>query len=224
MWSLTTFRVSRPTCILVGRGVTERSLRRRFEPDRERRLRPSLLGRSGDDAAGPPVLVCLFSLSLSRSTLPRRSVRSLDLGRTGLMASFGRASFAGGLGERVAVLRLVVRRSPPLLDEDDELDEDELLLEELDRDPELLRDELLSDELEVFTSANKNEPKSIYQALTFRCYRYCSSCCAFCGPSPGPAASACPSPCRIRPTRSDSSNEPCESKQPPINAANQTKT
>lgn len=159
MWSLTTFRVSRPTCILVGRGVTERSFRRRFEPDRERRLRPSLLGRSGDDAAGPPVLVCLFSLSLSRSTLPRRSVRSFDLGRTGLLASFGGASFAGGLGERVAVLRLVVRRSPPLLDEDDELDEDELLLEELDRDPELLRDELLSDELKVFTSAKQNPTK-----------------------------------------------------------------
>lgn len=157
MWSLTTLRVSRPTCILVGRGVTERSFRRRFEPDRERRLRLSLLGRSGDEAVPPPppppppVLVCLFSLSLSRSTLPRRSVRSLDLGRTGLLTSFGGASLVGGLGERVAVLRLVVRRSPPLLDEEDELDEDELLLDELDRDPELLRDELLSEELPLLS-------------------------------------------------------------------------
>lgn len=58
---------------------------------------------------------------------------------------------AGGLGERVAVLRLVVRRSPPLLDEEDELDEDELLLEELERDPELLRDELLSEELPLLS-------------------------------------------------------------------------
>lgn len=58
---------------------------------------------------------------------------------------------AGGLGERVAVLRLVVRRSPPLLDDDEELDEDELLLEELDREPELLRDELLSEELPLLS-------------------------------------------------------------------------
>lgn len=127
----------------MGLGVTERSFLRRLEdPERDLRLRPSLTAPplSGEDA-----LVCLFSLSLSRSEL-RRSVRSFDFGR-GALTSLG-ASFAGlALRERVAVLRLVRERSAPLLEDDDELDDDELLLEELDREPELLRDELLSDEL-----------------------------------------------------------------------------
>lgn len=137
-----TFLVRRPTCILVGLGVSERSFRRRLEDaERDLRLRPSLTAPlSGEDA-----LACLFSLSLSRSKL-RRSVRSFDFGR-GALTSFG-ASFAGlALRERVAVLRLVRERSAPLLEDDEELDDDELLLEELDREPELLRDELLSDEL-----------------------------------------------------------------------------
>lgn len=55
------------------------------------------------------------------------------------------------LRERVAVLRFVRERSAPLLDDDDELEEDELLLDELDRDPELLREELLSDELPLLS-------------------------------------------------------------------------
>lgn len=53
--------------------------------------------------------------------------------------------------ERVFVLRLVRERSAPLLDDDEELDEDELLLDELDREPELLREELLSDELPLLS-------------------------------------------------------------------------
>lgn len=127
----------------MGLGVTERSFLRRLEdPERDLRLRPSLTA----PLSGEGALVCLFSLSLSRSEL-RRSVRSFDFGR-GALTSLG-ASFAGlALRERVAVLRLVRDRSAPLLEDDEELDEDELLLEELDREPELLRDELLSDELE----------------------------------------------------------------------------
>lgn len=131
----------------MGLGVTERSFLRRLEdPERDLRLRPSLTPAplSGEDA----LVVCLFSLSLSRSKLLRRSVvRSFDFGR-GALTSLG-ASFAGGLAlrDRVAVLRLVRDRSAPLLEDDDELEEDELLLEELDREPELLREELLSEEL-----------------------------------------------------------------------------
>lgn len=130
-------------------GVTERSFLRRLEdPERDLRLRTSL---PAAPLSGVAVLACLFSLSLSRSEL-RRSLRSLDFGR-GAFTSFG-ASLAGlALRERdlVTVLRLVRERSAPLLDDDDELEDDELLLEELDRDPELLRDELLSDELPLLS-------------------------------------------------------------------------
>lgn len=129
-------------------GVTERSfLRRLDDPERDLRLRPSFTA----PLSGVAVLACLFSLSLSRSKL-RRSLRSFDFGRGGF-TSFG-ASFDGlALRERdlVAVLRLGRARSAPLLDDDDELEDEELLLEELDRDPELLRDELLSDELPLLS-------------------------------------------------------------------------
>lgn len=139
-----TFLVKRPTCILVAFGVTERSfLRRLDDPERDRRPRPSFTAPLSGDAAA---FACLFSLSLSRSALRRSLLRSFDLGR-GAFTSFG-ASFAGlALRDLVAVLRLGRERSAPLLDDDEELEEDELLLEELDRDPELLRDELLSEEL-----------------------------------------------------------------------------
>lgn len=116
------------------------------DSERDRRPRASLLALSGEAA-----LACLFSLSLSRSAL-RRSARSLDFGRVGL-TSFG-GSLAGlALRERdlVTVLRLVRERSAPLLDDDEELDDDELLLDELEREPELLRDELLSEELPLLS-------------------------------------------------------------------------
>ena len=80
--------------------------------------------------------------------------------------------------ERVFVLRLVRERSAPLLDDDEELDEDELLLDELDREPELLREELLSDELSggakhtmSETGNTKTGENNVY--TTFRCYRCC---------------------------------------------------
>lgn len=144
--SLVTFLVKRPTWILVGRGVTERSLRRLFEdPERDRRLRISLLGLSGES------LACLFSLSLSRSAL-RRSFRSFDLGRV-VLVSFGGSLTGLALldRDRVTVLRFVRDRSAPLLEDDEELEEEELLLDELDRDPELLLEELLSDELPLLS-------------------------------------------------------------------------
>lgn len=132
-------------------GVTERSfLRRLDDPERDLRLRASLAAPLSGDAA----LACLFSLSLSPRSALRRSLRSLDFGRGGFTSLAGASLVAGlALCERdlVAVLRLVRERSAPLLDDDDELDDDELLLEELDRDPELLRDELLSDELPLLS-------------------------------------------------------------------------
>uniref|UniRef100_A0A182LY93 Uncharacterized protein n=1 Tax=Anopheles culicifacies TaxID=139723 RepID=A0A182LY93_9DIPT len=158
MWSRLTLRVNRPMWMRIGRGVTERSRRFRFdEPDRERRLRESLFDFSTEAAR-----LCLFSLSLSRGSELRRSDLSFDLDR--ILVPFADGSFAvaadclsqlwaGSAGlllrerERVLVLRLVRERSASLLDDDDELEDDELLLEELERDPELLRDELLPDEL-----------------------------------------------------------------------------
>lgn len=157
----------------TGRGVTERSRRLRFdEPDRERRLRESLIDLSTDGARA-----CLFSLSLSRGSELRRSVFSFDLDRTLVPFTGGSLAvaadclsqlWAGWAGlllrdrdrERVFVLRLVRERSAPLLDDDEELDDDELLLDELDREPELLREELLSDELsEAKQLTQKREEK-----------------------------------------------------------------
>lgn len=84
----------------------------------------------------------LSSLSLSALRLDRslERARSFDSLRT--------SPFAIGLLLRVRVfdLRLVLR-SPPLLDELDELELDDDELDELDREPELRDDELLSDEL-----------------------------------------------------------------------------
>lgn len=130
-------------------GVTERSfLRRLDDPERDLRLRASLAAPLSGDAA----LACLFSLSLSQRSALRRSLRSLDFGRGGFTSLAGASLVAGlALRDLVAVLRLVRERSAPLLDDDDELDDDELLLDELDRDPELLRDELLSDELPLLS-------------------------------------------------------------------------
>lgn len=129
-------------------GVTDRSfLRLLDEPERDRRLRPSLTAA----LSGELVFACLFSLSLSRSVL-RRSLRSFDFGR-GAFTSLA-VSFAGlALRERdlLTVLRFARDRSAPLLDDEDELEDEELLLEELEREPELLRDELLSDELPLLS-------------------------------------------------------------------------
>lgn len=112
--------------IRVGFGVGERSRRfRRWDVERER---PRSLDRSTDRR------LALSSLSLSARP------RSFDSLRT--------SPFAVGLLLRVRVFDLrFVRRSPPLLDEVEELDDDDDELDELEREPELRDDELLSDEL-----------------------------------------------------------------------------
>lgn len=118
--------------IRVGFGVGDRS--RRFR-ERERE-RPRSLDRSTDRR------LALSSLSLSALRLERslERPRSFDSLRT--------SPFAIGLLLWVRVLDLrLARRSPPLLDEVEELVLDDDELDELEREPELRDDELLSEEL-----------------------------------------------------------------------------
>lgn len=122
--------------IRVGFGVGERSRRfRRWDVERERP--PRSLDLSTDRR------LALSSLSLSALRLERsfERPRSFD--------SLRASPFTIGLLLRVRVfdLRVFVRRSPPLLDDVDELELEDDELDELERDPELRDDELLSDEL-----------------------------------------------------------------------------
>lgn len=87
----------------------------------------------------------LSSLSLSALRL----ARSLERPRS--FDSLRASPFAIGLLLRVRVFDLrFVRRSPPLLDDVEELELDDEELDELEREPELRDDELLSDELNQF--------------------------------------------------------------------------
>lgn len=118
----------------MGFGVGDLSRRfLRCDPERER---PLSLDRSTERR------FALSSLSLSALRLGRsfERPRSLDSLRT--------SPFEIGLLLRLRVFDLrFVRRSPPLLDEVEELELEEDELDELERDPELRDDELLSDEL-----------------------------------------------------------------------------
>lgn len=130
----------------VGRGVGERSrFFLRGEPERD--LARSF-ARSGD-------FFLVASASLSELLL----TRSFDLARSfDSFLAFGLA-FPGLLLLDLEADFLLLRRSVPLLedDDDDEVDDDEL--EELEREPDELRDELLSDELPLLSLLLDAEPR-----------------------------------------------------------------
>lgn len=118
-----------------GRGVGDLSfLRRRADPERDRRSRS--LERTGDVRVSLSfsLFQTRFDASLER---PRDSLRSL---------SFVALESLTGVFECDTDLRLGLR-SPPLEEEDDELDDEEDELLELDLDSDEERDELLSEEL-----------------------------------------------------------------------------
>ena len=176
---MVTFRVSRPRCILVGFGVTERSLRLRLgDSDLDLdRLRTSL------SFSTEPRESRLFSLSLSRSELRRSRSRSFDFGLIGFTSLLGAFLTGERLRDldRETDLRFGLDLSAPLLEDEDEEDDelDELLRLLL----ELLLDERL-EELKIFNLIDFFQ-KRLFIPFTFHYHYRCCWNCVFSYPFRG---------------------------------------